>query len=250
MTIDANALFGKFSVRTPGIDDPDKFVRHMDKFDIDESIIVALSGMTFDTVLGNDDTIEACQAHPDRLSGLCVVNPKTDLTDPFEQMKRCRDAGLIGLRLTPQHGYSYSDVDLLSPVIDRAAEYNWPVWLSLVVVQNTPFGSQPVTSVGPLIAAYPQVPFIVTGITYGSRLEAVRELKDRPNVFADLGTMQSYRGVDRMVEDLGAEKIILGTGFAINHYRITLEKLETAEISETDKDLVRSGNIRRILNRD
>jgi predicted TIM-barrel fold metal-dependent hydrolase len=249
MMIDANALFGKFSIRTPGIDDPGEFVRHMDEFGIDESIIVALSGMTFDSVLGNGDTIAACETHPDRLSGLCVVNPKTDLTDPFEQMARCREAGLVGLRLTPQHGYSYSDVELLSPVIDRAAEYGWPVWLSLVVVQNTPFGRQPVTAVGPIIDAYPQVPFIVTGTSYGARLEAVRTLKDRPNAFADIGTMQSFEGVDRMVEDLGAESIVLGTGFAINHYRMTLAKLDTAEISEDDKDLIRSGNITRILQR-
>lgn len=247
MTIDANALFGKFSIRTSGIDDPNEFVRYMDEYGIDRSIIVALSAMTFDTVIGNGDTIGACDAHPERLMGLCVVNPKTDLTDAFEQMERCRDAGLVGLRLTPQHGYSYSDVELLSPVIDRAAEYGWPVWLSLVVVQNTPFGRQPVTAVGPIIDAYPQVPFIVTGTSYGGRLEAVRALEDRPNAFADIGTMQCYRGVDRMCEDLGAEKIVLGTGFAINHYGITLAKLETAEISEDDKELIRSGNIQGIL---
>ncbi|MFP3903708.1 MAG: amidohydrolase family protein [Armatimonadota bacterium] len=247
MTIDANALFGMWSIRTQGIDDPDEFVRHMDGYDIDKSIIVTLAAMSFDTIIGNGDTIEACQAHPDRLMGLCVVNPKTDLTDPFEQMERCRDAGLVGLRLTPQHRYSYSDVELLRPVIERAAEYDWPVWVSLVVVQNTPFGSQPVTAVGPLLDAYPDVPFIVTGIGYGGRLEAMEVLPDRPNAFMDIGTMQCAFAVDRLCEDLGAEKIVLGTGFAINHYGITMSKLETADISDEQETMIRSGNITRIL---
>ncbi|MFO7947382.1 MAG: amidohydrolase family protein [Armatimonadota bacterium] len=247
MTIDANALFGMWSIRTPGIDDPDEFVRHMDGYGIDKSIIVALSGMVFDTIIGNGDTIEACEAHPDRLMGLCVVNPKTDMTDPLQQMDRCREAGLVGLRLTPQHGYSYSDVELLSPVIERAAQYDWPVWVSLVVVQNTPFGSQPVTAVGPLLDAYPDVPFIVTGTGYGGRLEAMRVLRDRPNAWMDIGTMQCAFGVDRLCEDLGAQKVILGTGFAINHYGITMAKLETADISDEQKDMIRSGNITRIL---
>jgi len=247
MMIDANALFGMWAIRTPGIGDPDEFVRHMDAHEIDTSIIVALSGMVFDTIIGNGDTIDACAAHPDRLRGLCVVNPKTDLTDPLEQMARCRDAGLVGLRLTPQHGYSYSDTALLAPVIDRAAEYGWPVWLSLCVVQNTPHGRQPVTSVAATLDNWPEVPFIVTGISYGDRLEAMRTLGPRPNAWMDLATMQSAFCVEQLCADLGAERIVLGTGFAINCYSITLEKLRRAEITDSERDAIAGGNIAKLV---
>ncbi|MGI5817848.1 MAG: amidohydrolase family protein [Armatimonadota bacterium] len=247
MIVDANALFGTWSIRTPGIADPDQFVREMDAHDIDMSIIVALSAMVFDTVTGNEDTIEACAKHPDRLKGLCVANPKTDLTDPLEQMRRCRDAGLVGLRLSTHHGYSYSDTALLAPIIDRAAEYAWPVWVSLCVVQSTPHGRQPVTSVAPLLDAWPEVPFIITGVSYTDRLEAMRTLGPRPNARMDLATMQSAFCVDQLCHDLGAGRIVLGTGFAVNCHSITLEKVMRAEISEADRSAILSGTIERLV---
>jgi predicted TIM-barrel fold metal-dependent hydrolase len=247
MMIDANALFGMWGIRTPGIGDADEFVRQMDAHGIDTSIIVALSGMVFDTIIGNGDTIDACAAHPDRLRGLCVANPKSDLTDPLEQMARCREAGMVGLRLSPGHGYSYSDTALLAPVIDRAAEYGWPVWLSLCVVQSTPHGAQPITSVGRTIDNWPQVPFIVTGVTYGNRIDAMRELGPRPNAMMDLATMQSAFCVEQLCEDLGAERIVLGTGFAVNCYSITLEKLKRAEISQPRREAIAGGNIAKLV---
>jgi predicted TIM-barrel fold metal-dependent hydrolase len=248
--IDANALFGMWGIRTPGIGDPDEFVAEMDAHGIDTSVIVALSGMAFDTILGNGDTIDACAAHPDRLKGLCVANPKSDLTDPLEQMARCHDAGMVGLRLTPQHGYSYADTELVAPVIDRAAEYGWPVWLSLCVVQSTPHGAQPVTAVGPTLDNWPEVPFIVTGITYGNRLDALRVLGPRPNAWMDLATMQSALCVDSLCVDLGPERIVLGTGFAVNCYSITLQKLARADISDAHRGMIASGNIAKLLDLD
>lgn len=250
MMIDANALFGMWGIRTPGIGDADEFVRRMDAHGIDTSVMVALSGMAFDTIIGNGDTIDACAAHPHRLKGLCVVNPKTDLTDPLEQMARCHDAGMVGLRLSPQHGYSYSDTRLLAPVIDRAAEYRWPVWLSLCVVQNTPHGSQPVTAVGATLDNWPEAPFIVTGVTYGNRIDAMRVLGPRPNALMDLATMQSAFCVEQLCEDLGAERIVLGTGFAIHCYSITLEKLERAKIADAERDAIAGGTIARLIDVD
>lgn len=247
MMVDANALFGMWSIRTPGIGDPDEFVQAMDEHGIDTSIIVALSAMAFDTIIGNGDTIDACAAHRGRLKGLCVANPRTDLTDPLDQMQRCHDAGLVGLRLTPQHRYSYSDTALVAPVIDRAAEYGWPVWLSLCVVQNTPHGSQPVTAVGPVLDAWPEVPFIVTGISYGDRIEAMDTLGPRPNAYMDLATMQSAFCVEQLCEDLGAERIVLGTGFAVNCYSITLEKLGRAEIDNEQRSAIAGANIAKLV---
>ncbi len=247
MIIDANGLFGRWAIRTPGIDDPDEFVRQMDAHEIDISIVVSLTAMTFDTVIGNGETIEACAAQPERLKGLCVANPKTDLVDPLEQMARCRDAGLVGLRLTPQHGYSYSDVELLAPVIEQAAEYDWPVWLSLVVVQNTPFGSQPVTAVGRVLDEWPEVRFIITGISYVNRLDALRVLKDRPNAWIDIATLQSAFCVDDLCEEPGAERVVLGTGFAVQCPGIAIAKVQHAEITQAEREAIMSGNIANLL---
>ena len=215
MMVDANALFGMWGMRTPGI--------------------------------GNGDTIDACAAHPDRLRGLCVANPKSDLTDPLEQMARCRDAGFVGLRLSPQHGYSYADTELLAPVIERAAEYDWPVWASLCVVQSTPHGAQSPGALGPLLDAWPEVPFIVTGVTYVNRIDALRVLRPRKNARIDLATLQSVFCVEALCEDLGADRVVLGTGFAIHCYSVTLEKVRRAEISDEERAAVVAGNVAALI---
>ena len=247
MVIDCNGLFGAWGIRTKGLKDPARYVASMDSHGVDKTVIVSLDAMCDYTVRGNSETIAACAAYPDRLLGLCVVNPATDMTDPMAELDRCAEAGVVGLRLSPAHGYAYGQVGLTAGLMARAWDLGWPVWLSLNVVPSTPHGAQTPQVAAGLIATHPDIPFIVTGVGYGNRIDAVRALRELPNAYIEISHLHTPFGLERMCEDIGVDRILLGTAFAIFYHAIPLGKIAHSDLSEDERAKVLGGNMARLL---
>ena len=77
--------------------------------------------------LANDYTLAAVRAHPGRLVGLAVVNPRT--SEAVAELERCATGGLRGVgELMPDgQGYALGDVETLAPVMEAAGALGWPV---------------------------------------------------------------------------------------------------------------------------
>jgi predicted TIM-barrel fold metal-dependent hydrolase len=247
MVIDCNGLFGAWGIRTKGIKDPARYVASMDEHGVDKTVIVSLDAMCDYTVRGNSETMAACEAYPDRLLGLCVVNPWTDMTDSMAELNRCAEAGMLGLRLSPAHKYSYSQTDLTDDLMDRVRGLGWPVWLSLTVVPSTPHGVQPPQAAAALAAKHPDIPFIITGVGYGTRIDTVRAMRDLPNTYIEISHLHTPFGLERMAEDIGVDRILLGTAFAIFYHAIPFAKISHSDLSEEDRAKVLGGNIAGLL---
>lgn len=77
--------------------------------------------------LANDYTLAAVRAHPGRLVGLAVVNPRSP--EAVAEIERCAAGGLRGVgELMPDgQGYALGDVDTLAPLMEAAQALGWPV---------------------------------------------------------------------------------------------------------------------------
>ena len=65
--------------------------------------------------------------HPDRFAGMASVNPWFDQT-ALEELRRCLDAGLVGIMVHPLYqGVRLSD-PVIHPLIEIASEYKVPVY--------------------------------------------------------------------------------------------------------------------------
>ena len=194
----------------------------------------------------NDQILEALEHWHDRAFGFCYVSGE-HVEASLREIDRCvRDGPMVGIKLWVAKRCSDPQLD---PIIRRAAE------LKAVIFQHTwlktdsgnlPGESTPQDLVA-LARRHPGVPLICghTGGTWELGIRAVRPVKE---ISIDLAGSDPTAGlVEMAVRELGARRIIYGSDAGGRSFASQLGKVLGADISQADRDLILSGNLRRLM---
>ena len=196
---------------------------------------------------GNDFMLRLQREHPDRIRGYVVVNPNYT-EHAVEEIRRCLDAGMIGVKLAASRR---ADDSLLDPICAVAAERGVPVLHHIWQHRRRDYPGQEASDaveLGRLAARHRSVAFILAHIGGGGdwlhTLPVVRRL---PNVLVDL----SGSGVDggmleACLEAVGVERLLWGCDLTIETGWAKLRYLERI-LSPADLDHVRRRNAVRIF---
>ncbi|MEE3013667.1 MAG: amidohydrolase family protein [Chloroflexota bacterium] len=101
----------------------------MDNGGIDRAVVMGMGWTDFEIAREvNDYIIQAVSDHPDRLSGLCSVNPVWGEV-AYSEGKRCLSAGLVGIGElhADTQGFDITDVEVMAPVMELARSEHMPV---------------------------------------------------------------------------------------------------------------------------
>lgn len=101
----------------------------MDNGGIDRAVVMGMGWTDFEIAREvNDYIIQAVADHPDRLSGLCSVNPVWGEV-AYSEGKRCLSAGLVGIGElhADTQGFDITDVEVMAPVMELARSEHMPV---------------------------------------------------------------------------------------------------------------------------
>ena len=196
---------------------------------------------------GNDFLLRLQREHPDRIRGYVVVNPNYT-EHAVEEIRRCLDAGMIGVKLAASRR---ADDPLLDPICAVAAERGVPVLHHIWQHRRRDYAGQEASDaveLGRLAARHRSVAFILAHIGGGGdwlhTLPVVRRL---PNVLVDL----SGSGVDggmleACLDAVGVERLLWGCDLTIETGWAKLRYLERI-LSPADLDRVRRRNAVRIF---
>ena len=92
----------------------------------------------------------------------------------------------------------------------------------------------------------PDIPFIL-GHTGGDWELGIRAVRTCPNVYAEISGGFAVSGeVEMAVRELGVQRVMYGSDIAGRGFASQLAKVYDAEIPERDKELIFSGNIRKM----
>lgn len=194
----------------------------------------------------NDHVLEALEHWHDRAFGFCYVSGE-HVEASLREIDRCvRDGPMVGIKLWVAKRCSDPALD---PIIRRAAE------LKAVIFQHTwlktdggnlPGESTPQDMVA-LARRHPGVPLICghTGGTWELGIRAVRPVKE---IFIDLAGSDPTAGlVEMAVRELGAQRVIYGSDAGGRSFASQLGKVLGADVTEADRNLILSGNLRRLM---
>jgi predicted TIM-barrel fold metal-dependent hydrolase len=136
----------------------------------------------------------------------------------------------------------------LDPIVDRAVQLNVPIlqhtWLNSE--GNGPGESTP-HDVVELARRHPRAK-LICGHTGGNWELGIRIIRDAKNVYADIAGSDPTSGfVEMAVRELGAERVIYGSDVGGRSFASQIAKVLGAEIPDPAKELILSGNIRRLL---
>ncbi len=193
----------------------------------------------------NDQVIRAVRAHPDRAFGLVYLNPK-HTQESVQELNRCvHDGPMVGVKLLTALRCNAPELD---PIIAHATELRAPVlqhtWLKVggnLAGESTPM------DVAALVARHPRAN-LVCGHTGGDWARGIRVIRPFSNVHADLAGSDPTAGFTEMaVSELGAERVLFGSDAGGRSFASQLAKVLGAEISERARELILSGNLKRLL---
>jgi predicted TIM-barrel fold metal-dependent hydrolase len=235
----------------------DDLIDSMDREGIDFSVIVNYQWSTHELcVETNDYILEAINRYPQRLAGFCAVATYHD-DKSLAEVERCAQAGARGIGeirpdLQPPEVITSETLAPLGRLIER---------YQLILLTHS---SEPVGHIYPgkggatperlysFITKFTDAPIVCAhwggGLPFYTLMPEVRKALE--NVYYDTAISPFlYRPeIYRHVRDLvGADRIIFGSDYPVISPSRLLKEIEPLEISEEDRELILSGNARRLL---
>lgn len=197
----------------------------------------------------NDGVLEAMRRYPDRILGYCFVMPGYR-DEMMDEIDRCLDAGMMGLKLYNQYKYSNP---VVFPIAEKAIECRIPILGHAGHATDPPTqAAQPNLSDAADFAAlaqrYPEVMLIEGHLGGGGDWEwSIKGLRDCPNVYVDTsGSGVNDRMIERCIRELGAERLLFGTDMTMEG---GVGKVLSADLTDSQRQDIFWRNTQAILDR-
>lgn len=268
MLLDINAYVGHWPFQQFRYNTCEKLLDRMNKYGVDISVISNLNGIFYkNTQSANEelyDEIKCDKRFSDRFIPFAVINPR--YAGWKEDFDLCiNKMGMKGIRVYPKyHNYKISDPALIE-LVKLARDRNVPVafnvrmvdsrgtsWLDIPFIYGSPVPEWTLKDIVPIIKEVPDARYIILNVTMFNFQEVSKEdaavFKNSNTVFDTSG--RAIKVISELFETVGKEKFAFGTHSPIFDYLtglLRIESLRDSEADEVTKELLRSGNAKRIL---
>jgi predicted TIM-barrel fold metal-dependent hydrolase len=266
MLLDINAYVGHWPFMQRRYNTCEALLGRMNKFGVDVSVISNLNGIFYkNTQPANEelyDEIRSDRRFSDRFIPFAVINPiyagwRDDLEVCVKKM------GMKGVRVYPKyHDYEITDPSLIE-LVKRVRDHGLPVafkirmidsrirsWMDIPFVVGTQRPEWTLSNIVPIVKAVPDAKYLILNVANNIRLnDEDMELFRKAEVVFDTSGRQ-VNSLPDLLKSYGREKFAFGTHSPILDYLTGLLRIEALRESEADaetKELLRSGNAKRIL---
>jgi predicted TIM-barrel fold metal-dependent hydrolase len=241
LVIDGHVHVGEWPHATTfrDVDDAaERSVLYMDANGVD-AVCAVSGGYLFpgqDYHLGNDFLLRVWRRLGDRLVPFMGLNPNDRRENLVAELDRMYGEGVRCIKLLNSYQETYpGDGPNLMAVYEYAARRRMLVfnhsWTNEVALK--------------ISAEFPEIDFIFGH--YGSRQDEV--LQARPNVYANIWTVDAMGFLDRGVRNVGAGKFIMGSDGFLNPMSVGIGPVVFGAFSDEDKRLVLGLTQARLLDK-
>ncbi len=233
--IDVNTLFG-FWPKRPADISLETLLRLMEEKGITKAFSLSARGIFYSFVEGNQETLAACQEHP-QLIPVGTVNPCRWI-GCLEEAKRLIDGGIKLFRFFPQ----YQEWNIgQAPFCKLLDDVLAPSKVGLMIP-----GDMGITAIGEM-AKQVENPVIIEAFRYDRLAEALVVMGEAPNVYIETHLVNSPNFVEVVKSEVGVERMVFGSYAPLAYISAATASIEHAHVSDEEKALIFGGNIRRIL---
>lgn len=254
--IDINAYLGHFAFRQLRHNTAEGLLRLMDRNHIEQAVVSSAAAITYrNAQAGNEEVAAEVKGHRDRLIPFAVLNPA--YADWREDLRVCQeDFGMRGLRLYP-HWQAYRlDSEACLDLVRTASARKMPVSIPFRV-EDRRQGSWLVDipdvahqEAIALVRAVPDAKFIFgNGAGFiGSALG--RKDNGLPaNYYVEISLLTALvsNEIGQLIQNLGDDRLLFGSGIPFHYPDGALLKLEVLDAAPATKERIARGNARRLL---
>ena len=276
MLLDINAYVGHWPFKQLKHNTCGTLLDRMNKFGVDVSVISNINGIFYkNTQSGNEelyDELKSDSRFKDRFIPFAVINPiYAGWRDDFETS--VTKLGMKGLRLYPKyHDYEMTDPSLIE-LVKLARDRGLPVafdirmvdsrqrsWLDIPVFEgNAAVKFDIITkewqlrNIVPIVREVPDAKYLILNLANSVSLnDEDMDLFKKADILFDTSgrAIRGDNSLSDLLKKFGKDKFAFGTHSPILDYlsgRLRIESLSEAEADEATRELIRSGNAKRIL---
>lgn len=197
----------------------------------------------------NDSVLAAMKRYPTRIAGFAFIQPGNGAA-AIEEISRCIEAGMIGIKLYNQ--FKYSD-PAIYPIAEKCIDLGIPLLgHSAHLTDAKTIAAQPKTSDSldfcQLSTRYPELILILGHINGGGDWEwAIKGLRDCPKVYLDTsGSVLESDTIEMCIRELGVQRMLFATDQTMEG---GVGKILGANISDEQRQAIFSGNAESIFQR-
>ncbi len=220
----------------------DELVADARRLNITRSLVRILpEDMDTDVVASNEKLLAACAAH-DGLIPCPVLVPNTgyDLAPEEQQVDEAIRKGAGAACLRPERdGWSVAPWSC-DKLFDALQARRLPAFCKL--------GFFTLEQAADLAARYPALPIILSDLQYAQQRLLLPLLGTFRNVRMSTGNnYEVFMGLEQLVDKLGPEQILFGTGFPVSEPAGAVTYLAYADIPDDHRRLIASGNMEKLV---
>ncbi len=240
---DCNVFFGLPAKRPLApVSTVEELLATMDQAGVAKALVWHIAQHDAAPQLGNQQVAEAILPHP-RLVGCWSVLPNQarEFPPPRVLFQRMREARIGALRVFPNaHRFLINAVsmgDLLTSMVTRRI----PLFVSVKRGMEW-------RDVYALLADFPELVCVICDHGCWGMDRMFRPLLERyPNVYVDTSQYMLDGGIEALVADYGARRLLFGSGFPESYFGGMMMTLKHAEIPIEAKAAIAGGNLERLL---
>lgn len=190
---------------------------------------------------GNDKIISAVKQWPDRFWGLAAVNPWFG-DEAVQELTRCLDAGLVGLKLNSHlQGFVLSD-PLVHPLIDICQQHNGIVYAHT----GTPITAEPF-QLAELARTFADTPMIMGHMGFTDYwYDAVPAAMQADNIYLETSLID-IDNIANAIQKLGADRIIFGSDYPESDLSLEIEKMSLVDMNDRQRQQIMHDNALKLV---
>ncbi|WP_169974148.1 amidohydrolase family protein [Tautonia rosea] len=251
--IDTNVSLGHWPFRRLPLDDPRSLARRLRSLGIERAWAGHLDALFHrDVAAVNIRLAEVCERSGDGyFLPIGAINPT--LPDWSEDLRRCHEVHRMpGIRLHPDiHGYALSD-PVVAELLTAASARSLVVQIAVQMedprtkhprLELTPVHLEPVIS---LSATMPRLRLMLLNAGRLLGLTPKRVLGSG-TISIEIATMEGVGASDRLIEDLGSDRILFGTHAPLFVPESAVLKLRESTLDADALRAITQGNALRLL---
>jgi predicted TIM-barrel fold metal-dependent hydrolase len=223
---------------------PDDLLRRMDQCGVSRAVLCTVDQfVAVRNREGNDQVIAAVHQWPDRFWGMAAVNPWFQ-QDGVDELKRCLDAGLSGLKLNSHlQGFVLSD-PLVHPLVEVCRSFG-----GIVYAHTGTFITAEPFQLAELARTFPEVPMIMGHAGFADLwLDGVPAALQSPNIYYETSLID-LMNIGNAVAKLGPERVLFGSDAPESDLALELQKMDMVEMSPAARRLVMHDNAMALFGR-
>jgi predicted TIM-barrel fold metal-dependent hydrolase len=234
--IDCNTVFGPSP--TPAMDfSLDRLVQAITNHGIARACTLSTVGVCHNYADGNAATIEACSGNA-KLIPVATIDPR-GFFKASDTPEKLFSQGFRMFRLFPDEQDWPINYAPFPVILDSIEATGSPVMVGV--------GRQGDASALLGLAKGRRNAFILTNVAYEGVAEAAFVMRQSENIFLETHSLVAPSAVALMVNEVGSERLLFGSGCPGASLAGALKKIQLSELPDPVKTGILSGNIKKIL---